>query len=203
MGIVSKALGRDDEELQEPQDGAQEEQAEQQGGPAEEQQEPADNPQEEAAEQGGVAEQWGRDKILDTARRIAEEIMYSEDGKKALLDRLSGSQDIVGDVADIIGNVLFAVQSKAKANGRMVPDQTMVQLAVTLIRQLFGALEIMGAVEEKNEKQLSSQILPKAMQAYAAAGGQGGSQPPPGAQPQQQPQPPAGIVGRAMAGGMQ
>ena len=78
MGIVSKALGRDDEELQEPQDGAQEEQAEQQGGPAEEQQEPADNPQEEAAEQGGAADAWNKDKVLQTNEEKLQKVWKNQ-----------------------------------------------------------------------------------------------------------------------------
>lgn len=186
MGIVARAMGEQ----------------------AEEQQEPVDNQAEDAAERGGksqavggMAEEWSKDNVLNTARKLAEEIMYSAGGMDALRDRLTGSKDPTSEVADIVGNVLFGVQSKAKANGRMVPEQTMLQLAVTLIRQLFDALEIIGTVNAGNAKQLAKQILPKAMQAYAAAGQQGGQQRQPTPQPQGQ-QPQGGLAAQAMQGGV-
>ena len=195
MGIVSKALGRDDEELQEPQDGAQEEQAEQQGGPAEEQQEPADNPQEEAAEQGGAADAWNRDKVLQTATALAFETMYSHGGAQALEQRLANSQDVPGDMVDIVVNVMQAALGKAQAAQRTIPPDTLQKLAMALVYEVLNVANIMGLVQQEQARPLAQKLLPQVLQRMS------GGQAQPDAQPQQQQ--PAGLVGRAMAGGMQ
>ncbi len=181
MGIVARALGEQ----------------------AEEQQEPVDNPQEEAAEgaqetagkSGNAASQWGGDKALGTARMLAFEIMYSDGGGKAIEERLSGSKDVPGDVADIVGNTLYAAQQKARANGRMIPDDTVQKLAMVLVFEVLNVASIMGVVGKGDTKQMAKQILPAAMQVYAATGS--GQQ-----QPQGQPQPAqGGLVNQAMQGG--
>ena len=184
MGIVARAMGEQ----------------------AEEQQEPVDNQAEDAAERGGkpqagnaTAGQWGGDKVLGTARMLAFEIMYSDGGGKALEARLSESQDVPSDVADIVGNVLFATQQKAQANGRMIPPDAMQKLAMVLVFEVLNVATIMGLVGQADAKPMAKQILPQAMRAYAAAGQQGGGQQQPPAQPQAQPH--GGLVAQAMQGG--
>ena len=186
MGIVARAMGEQ----------------------AEEQQEPVDNQAEEAAERGGkpqagnaTAGQWGGDKVLGTARMLAFEIMYSDGGGKALEDRLSGSQDVPGDVADIVGNVLFATQQKAQANGRMIPPEVMQKLAMVLVFEVLNVASIMGLMGQNDAKQLAKQVLPQAMQTYAAAGQQGGQQRQPTPQPQGQ-QPQGGLAAQSIQGGV-
>ena len=151
---------------------------------------------------GNVASgQWGADKVLGTARMLAFEIMYSDGGGKALEDRLAGSQDVPGDVADIVGNVLFATQQKAQANGRMIPPEVMQKLAMVLVFEVLNVASIMGLMGQNDAKQLAKQVLPQAMQAYAAAGQQGGQQRQPTPQPQGQ-QPQGGLTAQAMQGGV-
>lgn len=151
---------------------------------------------------GNVASgQWGADKVLGTARMLAFEIMYSDGGGKALEDRLSGSQDVPADVADIVGNVLFATQQKAQANGRMVPPEVMQKLAMVLVFEVLNVASIMGLMGQNDAKQLAKQVLPQAMQAYAAAGQQGGQQRQPTPQPQGQ-QPQGWLAAQAMQGGV-
>ena len=163
MGIVSKAPGRDDEELQEP--------------------------------QGGAADAWNKDKVLQTATALAFETMYSHGGAQALEQRLANSQDVPGDMVDIVVNVMQAAMGKAQAAQRTIPPDTLQKLAMALIYEALNVANIMGLVQQEQAKPLAQKLLPQVLQRMS------GGQAQPDAQPQQQQ--PAGLVGRAMAGGMQ
>lgn len=173
-GLVTQALGRQDEQQ-------------------EEQQEPVDNPQEEAAEGGKQgAARWNGDKVLQTATKLAFETLYSDGGIQALEERMSNSQDLPSDMADIVANAMRAAMAKAQGNGRTIPDDALDKLAKTLVFEVLQVAEIMGLMPKEQGAGLARQVLQMALQSFA--------QP---KQPQQQP--PQGAAGMVpqQAGGMQ
>lgn len=173
-GLVTQALGRQDEQQ-------------------EEQQEPVDNPQEEAAEGGKQgAASWNGDKVLQTATKLAFETLYSDGGIQALEERMSNSQDLPSDMADIVANAMRAAMAKAQGNGRTIPDDALDKLAKTLVFEVLQVAEIMGLMQKEQGAGMARQVLQMALQAFA--------QP---KQPQQQP--PQGAAGMVpqQAGGMQ
>lgn len=171
-GLVTQALGRQDEQQ-------------------EEQQEPVDNPQEEAAEGGKQgAASWNGDKVLQTATKLAFETLYSDGGIQALEERMSNSQDLPSDMADIVANAMRAAMAKAQGNGRTIPDDALDKLAKTLVFEVLQVAEIMGLMQKEQGAGMARQVLQMALQAFA--------QP---KQPQQQP--PQGAAGMPQqAGGM-
>lgn len=163
-GLVTQALGRQDEQQ-------------------EEQQEPVDNPQEEAAEGGKQgAASWNGDKVLQTATKLAFETLYSDGGIQALEERMSNSQDLPSDMADIVANAMRAAMAKAQGNGRTIPDDALDKLAKTLVFEVLQVAEIMGLMQKEQGAGMARQVLQMALQAFA--------QP---KQPQQQP--PQGAAG--------
>lgn len=187
-GLVTQALGRQDDQQ-------------------EEQQEPVDNPQEEAAEGGKQgAASWNGDKVLQTATKLAFETLYSDGGIQALEERMSNSQDLPSDMADIVANAMRAAMAKAQGNGRTIPDDALDKLAKTLVTEVLrvaGIMRLTPTVEldKKGEfvirmtpetQTLSRQVLQMALQAFAQ----------PNRPQQQPPQGAAGMVPQ-QAGGMQ
>ena len=148
MGIVSQALGRQDD-------------------PAEEQQEPVDNPQEESEEQQPAGGGWNGDKVLQTATQLAFETLYSQGGFNAVVDRLKQSGDLPGDIADIAANTMVSAMQKAAGAGRTIPQNVIIKVAMTLIRDLLiEVARVMRLVREDQIKMLAKQIFPVAMQLF-------------------------------------
>ncbi len=147
MGIVSQALGRQDDQ-------------------AEEQQEPEDNPQEEAAEQKPAGGEWNGDKVLQTATQLAFETLYSQGGIQAVEGRLQQAKDLPGEVADIAANVMASAMQKAVGAGRTIPQDTLQKLAMTLIFEVLQIAGIMRMVQDNQAKPLARQILPAVLQLF-------------------------------------